>query len=117
MLLGLDIGTNAVKALLASRSAKVAGKQAEDGALKLFGVFRFRTFDDLAGRRHYLQGDRLIGIKQTDGHGEIVLTTRNGMSIRFKETELRDQGRDTRGVCARHPRRGHIRQAFVRSIR
>jgi DNA gyrase subunit A len=45
------------------------------------------------------EGDRLIGIKQTDGHGEIVLTTRNGMSIRFKETELRDQGRDTRGVC------------------
>ena len=45
------------------------------------------------------EGDRLIGIKQTDGHNEIVLTTRNGMSIRFKESELRDQGRDTRGVC------------------
>jgi DNA gyrase subunit A len=45
------------------------------------------------------EGDRLIGIKQTDGHNEVVLTTRNGMSIRFKETELRDQGRDTRGVC------------------
>jgi DNA gyrase subunit A len=45
------------------------------------------------------EGDRLIGIKQTDGHSEIVLTTRNGMSIRFKEAELRDQGRDTRGVC------------------
>jgi DNA gyrase subunit A len=45
------------------------------------------------------EGDRLIGVKQTDGHNEIVLTTHNGMSIRFVESELRDQGRDTRGVC------------------
>ncbi len=45
------------------------------------------------------EGDRLIGVKQTDGHNEIVLTTHEGMSIRFKEDALRDQGRDTRGVC------------------
>ncbi len=45
------------------------------------------------------EGDELIGVKQTDGHNEIVLTTHNGMSIRFVESELRDQGRDTRGVC------------------
>ncbi len=45
------------------------------------------------------EGDRLIGVKPTDGHNEIVLTTHNGMSIRFSEGELRDQGRDTRGVC------------------
>ncbi|MEI6515945.1 MAG: DNA gyrase subunit A [bacterium] len=44
------------------------------------------------------EGDRLIGVKQTDGHNEIVLTTHDGMSIRFNESELRDQGRDTRGV-------------------
>ncbi len=45
------------------------------------------------------EGDRLIGVKQTDGHTDVVLTTHNGMSIRFNESELRDQGRDTRGVC------------------
>ena len=45
------------------------------------------------------EGDRLIGVKQTDGHADVVLTTHNGMSIRFNESELRDQGRDTRGVC------------------
>jgi DNA gyrase subunit A len=45
------------------------------------------------------EGDRLISVKQTEGHNEIVLTTRDGMSIRFNEAELRDQGRDTRGVC------------------
>jgi DNA gyrase subunit A len=45
------------------------------------------------------EGDRLIGVKQTDGQADVVLTTHNGMSIRFNESELRDQGRDTRGVC------------------
>ncbi len=45
------------------------------------------------------EGDRLIGVKPTDGHNEVVLTTHNGMSIRFNEAALRDQGRDTRGVC------------------
>jgi DNA gyrase subunit A len=45
------------------------------------------------------EGDRLIAVKPTDGHNEIILTTHNGMSIRFNESALRDQGRDTRGVC------------------
>ena len=44
------------------------------------------------------EGDRLIGVKMTSGKDEIVLATRGGMSIRFSEEELRDQGRDTRGV-------------------
>jgi len=45
------------------------------------------------------EGDRLIGVKPTDGHNDVMLTTHNGMSIRFNEGALRDQGRDTRGVC------------------
>ncbi len=44
------------------------------------------------------EGDRLVAVQLTDGHSELVITTRNGMSIRFSEAELRDQGRDTRGV-------------------
>jgi DNA gyrase subunit A len=44
------------------------------------------------------ESDRLIGVKQTAGASEIMLVTRQGMSIRFPETELRDQGRDTVGV-------------------
>ncbi|MCX7590527.1 MAG: DNA gyrase subunit A, partial [Kiritimatiellae bacterium] len=42
--------------------------------------------------------DRLIEVKLTGGNDEIILLTRNGMSIRFSETQLRDQGRATRGV-------------------
>jgi DNA gyrase subunit A len=44
------------------------------------------------------EGDRLIGVKMTEGNNEVVLTTRKGMSIRFKEAQVRDQGRATCGV-------------------
>ncbi|NQU76300.1 MAG: DNA gyrase subunit A, partial [Planctomycetes bacterium] len=43
-------------------------------------------------------GDRLIGVKLTTGQNDIMLASRQGMSLRFNETELRDQGRATRGV-------------------
>lgn len=42
--------------------------------------------------------DRLIGVKPTNGQNEIILASRNGMSLRFNESQLRDQGRGTRGV-------------------
>ncbi len=44
------------------------------------------------------EGDKLIGVKMTGGDDELTLVTRYGMSIRFHESQLRDQGRDTRGV-------------------
>jgi len=44
------------------------------------------------------EGDRLIGVRQTKGNDDLILITRQGMSIRFNETQLRDQGRDTMGV-------------------
>jgi DNA gyrase subunit A len=43
-------------------------------------------------------GDSLIGVQLTGGEDELCMITRKGMSIRFKETDLRDQGRATRGV-------------------
>ena len=44
------------------------------------------------------ENDVLIGVQLTNGRNELVLSTRNGMSIRFEESHLRDQGRATRGV-------------------
>ncbi|MCO5045448.1 MAG: DNA gyrase subunit A [Verrucomicrobia bacterium] len=44
------------------------------------------------------QGDRLIGVQLTTGQSELLLVTQQGMSIRFSEDQLRDQGRDTIGV-------------------
>ena len=42
--------------------------------------------------------DRLIEVKPTDGTEEIVLVTREGMCIRFKETDVRATGRTAMGV-------------------
>ena len=44
------------------------------------------------------EDDQLIGVKLTQGENELVMITRKGMSIRFSENDLRDQGRATRGV-------------------
>ncbi|MBT7068369.1 MAG: DNA gyrase subunit A, partial [Verrucomicrobia bacterium] len=44
------------------------------------------------------EGDRLIEVKLTEGEDEVIITTANGKSIHFEETQLRDQGRVTRGV-------------------
>lgn len=51
-------------------------------------------------------GDQLISSSLTTGASEIVLITRDGMSIRFKEEELRDQGRNTVGVWGIRPEPG-----------
>ena len=45
-------------------------------------------------------GDELIGVKLTDGQQEIILSTREGQSIRFKEDQVRPTGRGTYGVVA-----------------
>jgi len=45
-------------------------------------------------------GDELAGARITHGNGTLILITRNGQGIRFKEEELRPMGRDTTGVNA-----------------
>ncbi len=44
------------------------------------------------------QGDKLIGVQITDGQREILLGTRQGIVIRFKEEEVRPMGRTAYGV-------------------
>jgi DNA gyrase subunit A len=51
-------------------------------------------------------GDRLIDAKLTNGNDEIVLITKDGMSLRFHEEQLRDQGRNTVGVWGIRPEKG-----------
>src|SRR5881296_753679 len=43
-------------------------------------------------------GDTLIDVKLTNGHDEVVLITRDGMSIRFSEEDVRSTGRPATGV-------------------
>src|SRR6476646_1721229 len=47
--------------------------------------------------------DCLIDAKLTSGNDELVLITKQGMSLRFHEEQLRDQGRNTVGVWGIRP--------------
>ena len=44
------------------------------------------------------EGDKLIGVEITDGQREILLGTRHGIVIRFKEEDVRPMGRTAHGV-------------------
>ena len=51
------------------------------------------------------EDDCLIDAKLTNGNNEIVLITKEGMSLRFHEEQLRDQGRNTVGVWGIRPKK------------
>lgn len=44
------------------------------------------------------EGDDLIEVKYTDGTQDVILATRDGMSIRFNEKDVRPTGRGSMGV-------------------
>lgn len=44
------------------------------------------------------EGDKLISVRLTSGNQEVLLSTHNGMAIRFNEEEIRTIGRVGRGV-------------------
>jgi DNA gyrase subunit A len=44
------------------------------------------------------EGDKLIEVALTDGKQDVLLVSKNGKSIRFREEDARPQGRVTRGV-------------------
>ena len=44
------------------------------------------------------EDDRLIAVAETDGSKDLVIASRNGMAIRFAETDVRPMGRTAYGV-------------------
>jgi DNA gyrase subunit A len=44
------------------------------------------------------EGDELVDVEVTDGTGDLVIATEQGMTIRFDEDEVREMGRSARGV-------------------
>ena len=44
------------------------------------------------------EGDELVDVELTDGDCDILISTRDGMSIRFDEDEVRSMGRTAKGV-------------------
>ncbi len=52
------------------------------------------------------EGDELAWVKMTTGNDEVIIATKKGMAIRFKETDVRPMGRLARGVKAMNLREG-----------
>ncbi|MBQ8623277.1 MAG: DNA gyrase subunit A [Oscillospiraceae bacterium] len=52
------------------------------------------------------EGDEIKGVLHTDGDDDIVVATKNGMIIRFEETQLRPMSRSAHGVRAIKLREG-----------
>ena len=46
------------------------------------------------------EGDELVWVRLTDGNCELLVATKEGMAIRFRETDVRAMGRSARGVKA-----------------
>jgi DNA gyrase subunit A len=59
------------------------------------------------------EGDELVDVEVTDGTGDLVIATEQGMTIRFDETEVREMGRTARGVRGVDLREGDHAAAMV----
>ncbi|MCI2112394.1 MAG: DNA gyrase subunit A [Ruminococcus sp.] len=46
------------------------------------------------------EGDELAWVRMTDGNQQVIVATKKGVAIRFKETDVREMGRQARGVKA-----------------
>jgi DNA gyrase subunit A len=53
-------------------------------------------------------GDNLIEVKITDGSNDIIIATKEGMAIRFNESNVRDMGRTATGVRGINLAKGDI---------
>ena len=74
------------------------------GKVKKTSLHDFRHFrKDGIIAIHLEEGNQLIDVRLTSGTDEVVLVTRNGLSLRFHEDQTRPMGRDTAGVRGLSP--------------
>ncbi|MDR5682521.1 MAG: DNA gyrase subunit A [Armatimonadota bacterium] len=99
-----------VNAIIPIRSFEDAGTllmATKRGMVKKTGLMEF-----VNARRAGIVGitmkgtDELVGVRLTDGRQEIILGTREGQSIRFKESGVREMGRTAAGVIGIRLRQG-----------
>jgi DNA gyrase subunit A len=106
-------GTALVNLLQLSPEEKVSAviniKDFEDGKYLIFmtkgGLVKKTELKEYETSRNtgitaitLLDNDELIGVKLTRGTTEIIAATKNGLSIRFPESNVRSMGRGTQGV-------------------
>ncbi len=88
--LALPKDTAGKYAFFATRRGMVKKTELEQfGNIRVNGIIAINLEDS----------DELIGVRVTDGNQQIVLSTREGQAIRFKEEEARPMGRGTFGVA------------------
>ena len=109
-LLQLDAGEK-VKALLPVPAEKVAGHYlimaTKNGVIKRTELSEFTNLRKAGLIALVLrEDDELIGVALTDGSYELLLGTRDGMAIRFPETDMRPIGRAAMGVKSIELNRG-----------
>jgi len=105
--------------IVSKSSAGTAGKdETWDPSLHILfatrrGIVKKTNLSDFANIRkggiiaiNIEEGDQLIGATLTSGDDDVVLITKHGMSLRFHEEQLRDQGRATMGVWGIRPKEG-----------
>ncbi len=75
-----------------------------NGKVKKTGLYDFRNFrkDGIIAIK-LDEGNELIDVRLTNGSNEIVLVTRNGLSLRFQEEQARPMGRTAAGVAGIKP--------------
>jgi len=78
-----------------------------DGYIKRTAVDQFGNIRSTGIRAIRLEdGDELVDVEVTDGERDIVIGSRDGMAIRFDESEARAMGRTARGVIGIDLREG-----------
>jgi DNA gyrase subunit A len=83
-------------------------RQFKEGFLVMFtekGIVKKTALEDYSNPRGkgiiaitLDEGDELIAVRKTDGKSDLIIGTRNGLSIRFNEEDVRDTGRTSMGV-------------------
>jgi DNA gyrase subunit A len=83
-------------------------RQFKEGFLVMFtekGIVKKTALEDYSNPRGkgiiaitLDKGDELIAVRKTDGKSDLIIGTRNGLSIRFNEEGVRDTGRTSMGV-------------------
>jgi DNA gyrase subunit A len=89
-------------------STAISVKDFKDGYLVMFtkaGIVKKTKLDEYSNPRskgiiavNLDEGDELIVVSRTSGKSDLVIGTKNGLAIRFKEEDARSVGRTARGV-------------------
>ena len=102
-------GGESVSALIQVSKAEAEAEKGEHylcmatrkGIIKRIALSEFRNVrKNGVTALHLGEDDELAWVRLTDGAAELILATREGMAIRFRETDARPLGRTARGVKA-----------------